>query len=175
MSETTTRPEAGPAASRGLTAVAAVLLVLAAVLAVLYFAKVRPDHRRDLQLARARTEALAAGRQAILDLDAISAPTLDKDLKRVEAVSTGKFKDLFTKSESTLRELYPKQKTASTGTVRSAAVVSYDTDTVTLLVASDRNVTDISNVKPVLQTSRWELVMEKHGGKWLMADLEPVP
>lgn len=160
---------------RGLIAVTALLLVAAVALAVVYLVKVRPDAAHDAKLVAARTQALAAGRQAIVNLDAISAKTLDADLKRVEAVSVGKFKELFTKSEGTLRELYPKQQTASSGTIRSAAVVSTDTDTVTLLIASDRSVTDVTNKTPVLQTSRWEVVMEKHGGRWLMADLEPVP
>ena len=153
----------------------ALLVVAAVVLAAVYLVKVRPDHAQDAKLFAARTGALAAGRQAIINLDAISAKTLDADLKRVEAVSTGKFKDLFTKSETTLRDLYPRQQTGSTGTIRSAAVVSTDTDSVTLLIASDRSVTDVTHKTPVLQTSRWEIVMEKHGGKWLMADLEPVP
>ena len=131
------------------------------------------QHRSALD--RARTEAVSAGRQAIINLDAISASTLDADFKRVEAVSTGKFKELFTKSEATLRELYPQQKTASSGTIRAAAVVTADLDTATLLIASDRSVTDAQNTTPVTQTSRWEVVMEKHGGRWLMADLEPVP
>jgi len=155
--------------------VTALLLVAAVVLAVLYVVKVHPDHEHDAKLVAARTGAVAAGRQAIINLDAISAKTLDTDLKRVEAVSTGKFKDLFTKSETTLRSLYPQQQTASTGSIRSVAVVSTDTDSVTLLIAADRSVTDVSNKTPALQTSRWEIVMEKHGGKWLMADLEPVP
>ena len=162
-------------ARRSLGAVTALLLVAAVVLGVLYAAKVHPDHTRDAKLVAARAQALTAGRQAIINLDAISAKTLDADLKRVEALATGKFKELFTKSEGTLRELYPKQQTASKGTIRSAAVVSTDTASVTLLIASDRTVTDVSSKTPVLQTSRWEVVMEKHGGRWLMADLEPVP
>ena len=162
-------------AQRALAVVASVLLVLAVVLGVLLIVKVGPDHSRGERLDQARRDALSAGRQAIINLDAISAKTLDADLKRVEEVSTGKFKDLFTKSEGTLRELYPKQQTASTGTIRAAAVVSYDLDSVRLLIASDRTVTDVSSKNPVLQTSRWAVVMEKHGGRWLMADLEPVP
>ncbi|MBW8821872.1 MAG: hypothetical protein JF598_27610, partial [Streptomyces sp.] len=124
-----------------LLVVVVVLALVAAALAVTGF-----SHRRHREaLDEARTQALAAGRQAIINLDAISATTLDADLKRVEGVSTGKFKELFTKSEATLRDLYPKQKTASTGTIQAAAVVSSDLDTATLLIASDRSVTDAQN------------------------------
>jgi Mce-associated membrane protein len=156
----------------GVLATLVVLLTLACV--VLTVVGVRHRQHRAV-LDSARTAALSAARQAIINLDAISAATLDADLKRVEALSTGKFKELFTKSEATLRELYPQRKTTSTGTIRAAAVVSSDLDTATLLIASDRSVTDVQNTKPATQTSRWEVVMEKHGGHWLMADLEPVP
>jgi Mce-associated membrane protein len=155
-----------------------VLVVLAVVLALVAVALTITGvaHRRHLSaLDQARTQAVAAGRQAIINLDAISAATLDADLKRVQAGSTGKFKQLFTSSEATLRDLYPKQKTTSSGTIRAAAVVSSNLDTATLLIASDRSVTDATTTKPALQTSRWIVVMEKHGGHWLMADLEPVP
>jgi Mce-associated membrane protein len=161
--------------SRALAVIAALLGLATVVLAVLVLAVARPHHRHDLALRTARTEALAAGRQAIINLDAISAATIDADLKRVRDGATGKFKDLFTKSEATLRDLYPKRHTTSSGTVSAAAVVSSDLDTATLLVASDRSVTDVDNPKGVTQASRWEVVMELHGGRWLMADLEPVP
>lgn len=155
-----------------------VLLVLVVVLALLavVLTVIGLAHRRHRDaLDRARAAAVQAGRQELLNLDALSAKTLDADLKRVQDGATGKFKDLFTKSEATLRELYPKQQTASTGTVRAAAVVSSDLDTATLLIATDRSVTDVTTTTPALQTSRWEAVMEKHGGRWLLADLEPVP
>jgi Mce-associated membrane protein len=155
-----------------------VLVVMAVVLTAVTvgLAVTGVAHHRHLSaLDQARTQAVAAGRQAIINLDAISAATLDADLKRVQAGSTGKFKQLFTTSEATLRDLYPKQKTTSSGTIRAAAVVSANLDTATLLIASDRSVTDATTTKPALQTSRWIVVMEKHGGHWLMADLEPVP
>jgi Mce-associated membrane protein len=173
MSDTSTSPAGGaPAALIGLVSGLSVVLLLLAVAAL--GIKIL-HHPQDRALDQARNAALAAGRQAIVNLDAISATTLDADLKRVEDGSTGSFKQLFTKSEATLRDLYPKQKTASTGTVRAAAVVKADLDTATLLIASDRSVTDVTTKTPSLQTSRWELVLERHGGQWLLADLEPVP
>ena len=170
----TTEPTTEPTRSPWTTLLVTLVVLLTLACAVLTVLGVRHRQHRT-SLDKARTEAVSAGRQAIINLDAISAGTLDADLKRVEAVSTGKFKELFTKSEATLRELYPQQKTTSSGTIRAAAVVTSDLDTATLLIASDRAVTDVQNTKPVTQTSRWEVVMEKHGGRWLMADLEPVP
>lgn len=152
----------------GLAVVLLVLAVATLLVAVLHTPK-------DEALQDARTQALAAGRQVVINLDALNAATLDADLKRVEPTVTGTFKTQFVKAEATLRDLYPKRKTVSKGEIRAAAVVKADLDTATLLVASDRTFTDVDNKDPVLQTSRYELSMEKHGGRWLLADLEPVP
>jgi Mce-associated membrane protein len=165
-------PARTPAA---LVVAVSVLAVATVALAVVILVVAKPHHDHDVALVTARKEALSAGRQAILNLNAISEKTLEADLKRVEAGATGKFKTLFTKSEATLRELYPQRHTESSGTVSAVAVVSNDVDTATLLVSAERFVKDVDNPKGVPQTARWEVVMERHGSRWLMADLEPVP
>ena len=174
MSDTATsqpKRSASPALVGVVTGLAVVLLLL--TVATLLVALLHKP--KDEALDDARTAALAAGRQVVINLDALNAATLDADLKRVEGAITGTFKTQFTKAEATLRQLYPTRKTVSRGEVRAAAFVKGDANSMTLLVASDRTFTDADNKDPVLQTSRYELVMEKHGGRWLLADLEPVP
>src|SRR5690348_13276311 len=87
------------------SALVVILVVLAATAGVVWIRADRHESARE----KARNEALTAARQAIINLDAISFGTLAADLKRVEDGSTGKFKELFTKSEATLRDLYPQQ------------------------------------------------------------------
>ena len=174
MSDTGTNQadrSASPALVGVVTGLAVVLLLL--TVATLLVALLHKP--KDEALDQARTDALAAGRQVVVNLDALNAATLDADLKRVEPQITGTFKTQFVKAEETLRKLYPLRKTISKGEIRSAAVLKADLNTITLLIASDRTFTDTDNKDPVLQTSRYEAVMEKHGGKWLLADLEPVP
>lgn len=179
-------PEAGPSSAGGtvppeaatfprllvgLLTAAAVLLVVASVVLAL----VVHSHRvaRSDQ-AQAREAALVASRQAILDLDALSSDTIDADLARVVADATGTFKDQFTKSQATLKQLVVSRKTRSSGVIRAAAVVRSDTDTATVLVAVDRTVVDSTNKNGVVQNDRWKVGLEKHEGRWLVSDLSAV-
>jgi Mce-associated membrane protein len=155
----------------GLLTAAAVLLVVASVVLAL----VVHSHRvARSDLAQAREAALVASRQAILDLDALSADTIDADLARVVADATGTFKEQFTKSQATLKQLVVSRKTSSSGVIRAAAVVRSDTDTASVLVAVDRTVVDSTNKDGVVQNDRWKVSLEKHEGHWLVSDLAAV-
>jgi Mce-associated membrane protein len=168
-------PRAGLARrDRRLVLVLSALVVILVVASLALAVVVRSHRSARSDLAVARDAALTAGRQAILNLDALSASTIDRDLARVVAGATGTFKDQFTKSQGTLKQLIVSRKTTSTGTIRSAAVVRSDTDTATVLVAVDRTVVDSTNKNGVVQHDRWKVQLEKHGGRWLVADLQGV-
>jgi Mce-associated membrane protein len=134
--------------------------------------------RQPLQAQQAvtqrRDDALEAAKRAILDLDALSAATIDKDIARVVVSATGTFKTQFAKAQADLRSLVVSRKTVSKGTILSAGVVRADQDTATVLVAVDRFVTDTTNVKGVTARDRWKVSLELHGGRWLVANLEAV-
>lgn len=153
-----------------LSALAVVLVVASIVLALV----VRQHTSARDDLTRARAAALEAARQEIVNLDSISAATVDADLKRVVAGATGSFKELFTKAQADLKQVVLQRKTVSTAQVRSAGVVRSDTDTATVLVAVDRTLKDATTPQGVVQHDRWILSLEKHGGRWLVAKLEPV-
>ncbi|MCW2598786.1 MAG: hypothetical protein JWM02_615 [Frankiales bacterium] len=153
-----------------LSAVGVVLIIASIVLA--FVVKQHSDARRNLDIAR--SDAVAAARQAIINLDSISAATIDADLKRVLAGTTGSFKDQFSKSQTDLKQVVVQAKRSSTGTIRSAGVVRADTDSATVLVAVDRIVKDSTNQNGVVINDRWKLDLEKHGGRWLVAALLPV-
>lgn len=148
-----------------------VLLVVASVVLALVVRSQRDD--RD-SLASAREAALQAGRQAIVNLDALSAATIDKDLARVVAQATGTFKDQFTKAQSDLKQLVVSRKTVSSGKILSAGVVRADRDTATVLVAVDRLVKDVTNQDGTTARDRWKVDLELHGGRWLVSNLEAV-
>ncbi len=173
MSDTSTPDSraSAPALVGVVSGLAVVLVALTAVAVVV--ALVRQP--KDEALKDARAAALTAGKQVVINLDALNSKTLDADLKRIEPAITGTFKTQFLKDASTFRDYYPKRNVVSHGVIRGAAVVKGDLNSMTLLIASDRTVTDVDHTKPVLQISRYILAMEKHGGKWLVADLDTVP
>ena len=154
-----------------------VLSVLAAALAAAAIALwlVVTNHqraRRDHEVAR--TAAVSAARQAIKNLDSLSAPTVDADVKRIVEGATGMFKDQFSKAQVQLKQIVVQRKTSSTATVLSAGVERSDSDTARVLVAVDRTVKDSTTPQGVVAHDRWKLELEKHAGRWLVADLEPV-
>ena len=168
-----TEPAAAPR-GRVLPAVLSVLVVVLLV-ATLVLAWVVKGHRDDREaLESAREAALRAGRQAILNLDALSAATVDADLKRVVDGATGDFKKQFTQAQSDLKSLVVARKTVSKGTILSAGVVRADLDSATVLVAVDRVVTDTTNTAGTTARDRWKVDLEKHGGRWLVSGLEGV-
>ena len=148
------------------------VLLIAASIALAIIGGQHKSARSDLESAR--SDAVTAARQEILNLDSLSAATIDADLGRVVAGATGSFKDQFGKAQAALKQVVAARQTVSTGRILSAGLVRADTDSATVLVAVDRTVKDTSNTGGVVAHDRWKLDLEKHGGRWLVADLQPV-
>lgn len=148
------------------------LLVACVVLAL----QVHSGNTAQDQLDQARAEAVVAARQEMLNLDALSAATYDRDLARVLAGATGMFKMQASTSFSTaaFKAPYVARKSVSTGTIVSAGVVRADCDTATVLVADDRLLKDSTLRTGSVAKARWQFDMEKHEGHWLLANLERV-
>jgi Mce-associated membrane protein len=148
------------------------VLLLAASVVLALVVKSQRDDRQELAVAR--ESALQAARQAILNLDGLSAATIDRDLARVLAQSTGTFKKQFSQAQGELKKRVVGLKAVSSGRILSAGVVRSDTDTATVLVAVDRLVKDSTNKDGVTARDRWRLDLERRGGRWLVEKLEPV-
>jgi Mce-associated membrane protein len=147
------------------------LLAASSVVLALYLRSERAD--RD-DFAKARSSATNAAGQLLVNLDALSAATIDRDMKRVVEGSTGTFRKQFTSSQQQLKAYILKQKITSSGELRSVAILRSDTDTATALVAIDRTFKDAAHPQGVVANDRWKVSLEKHGGRWLAANLEPV-
>lgn len=125
-------------------------------------------------LDAARSAAVAAARQEIVNLDGLSWKTIDADLKRVLDGATGTFKDQFGRAQKDLKATVLERKSVSSGKVLFAGVVRADTETATVLVAVDRTVKDVTDPDGGVAHDRWRVDLEKHDGRWLVSDLQPV-
>ena len=165
-----------PLSRRARTAVIALsvlaVLLVAASVGLAVTVKAHLDDRDALESAR--NAAVAAARQQIVNLDSLSYQTIDEDLARVLAGATGTFKDQFSRAQKDLKPVILQNKSVSTGSVLFAGVVRADTDTATVLVAVDRTVKDATQPSGAVAHDRWRVDLEKHGGRWLVSDLEPV-
>lgn len=166
--------EPSPRRVRTLVLVLSVVAALLAAACIGFFLVARSEKADRAALRTARAAAASAAGQLVVNLDALSAGTVDADMKRVVLGSTGTFKSQFTKSQAQLRDYVVKQKISSQGDLQSVAVVRSDSDTATVLVAVDRTFKDSAHRDGVVANDRWKVSLEKHGGRWLVADLEPV-
>jgi Mce-associated membrane protein len=169
-------PRRLPLSSRARTAVQLLTVIAAALAAATVALGVTiTSHWHDGDaLDRARDDALVAARQEIVNLDSLNHATIDADLARVVEGATGTFKDQFTRAQGDLKSVILQRKSVSIGTVLKAGVVRADTDTATVLVADDRTVKDSTDTSGAVAHDRWRVDLEKHGGHWLVSDLQPV-
>ncbi len=153
-----------------LAVLGALLLAASVALALVWAGEKRSRDDRS----QARSDAVAAARQEMVNLDSLSAGTIDADLAKIIAGAVGSFKDQFVKAKTDLKQVVAQRRTISTGVIRSSGVVRSDSDTATVLIAVDRTVKDASTAQPATTTDRWRLDLEKHGGRWLVSNLNPV-
>ena len=152
-------------ASAGLAA--GLLLVL---LVVLVIAVARQDDTgRDDRMA-----ALAAARQAAVDYTTYDYRHLREDFNRLKAESTGKtMLDQIHKVLEAGVPLLERGKVVSKGQVRSAGVADAKGNQVAVVAAVDANVTNIAAPTGSPRRYRFQIIMTKVGGHWLVSDLQP--
>jgi Mce-associated membrane protein len=115
---------------------------------------------------------LHAARQEAVDFTTLDYRSLDRDLGRVLAGSTGSFKTEFQTGTKDLRTVVTTNKTVSTGSVLSAGIVSADPDSARVLVVADATVTNTKDPKGTPRHYRLQLDLVRQGGTWLTSDLQ---
>jgi Mce-associated membrane protein len=188
----TTGSTTGPAAPRRrgavLVAATAVLAVLATLLAVAcVVVLVRPTavpgesaaekaSDRDLAVQVAATRAM----KAFLEVDYRD---MEARIKKVEALSTGAFKNQYRTISVDLKTRVETAKTVATSAIRRVGVGDIDEDTAVVFVAADTEVsnTAIEQKKAAGEESadgkrfyRFQLTLKKVGDRWLVNDLQGI-
>ncbi|MCW3813951.1 hypothetical protein ONA91_05710 [Micromonospora sp. DR5-3] len=159
-----------PGRGRALTALLVVLLAVALAGAAVYGHRWYVDRATD----QARSDAVAAARQAAVNFVSVSAASVDRDLQRVIAGATGDFKDEFTRGQAQVRAAVVENKVHSQGTVLRAGLVSGDRQHAVVLVAVDATVKNVKapDGRPSHYRIQLDLVRDKDSGDWLVAKLQ---
>lgn len=160
----------GPARPRALVGLLVVLLSAALAAAGV------EGHRWyvDRATEQARREAVVAARQAAVNFVSVSAASVDRDLQRVTAGSTGDFKDEFTRGQAQVRTAVVENKVQSRGSVLRAGLVSGDRRHAVALVAVDATVRNVKAPDGRLSHYRIQLDLVRDGdtGEWLVSRLQ---
>lgn len=144
--------------------------VALAVVAVMLGTKVTAAEAADQQ----RDAAVAAAKQAGVNLATMDYRHAGADVQRLMSGLTGPAKDEMQKSgrKQVVAQL-GKVKTWSVGQVLSAAVVSSDADSAQVLVVVDQTVRSADVPNGVVHHLRWQMTVDRVGGRWLVSKLEP--
>jgi Mce-associated membrane protein len=170
-------PVDAPATAQTRTRVIVVLVVVG-VLALglialnIWLWTVRSDNSETEQ---ARHDALESARQRVPALLSYDYRKLDSYVRTAPDNTTGRFKTDFTSLVARLVAPLAKQKQVVTNaTVKQAGIVDASADQVTVLVLLDQATTSTASKTGQLDGSRDRVVMQKVGGTWLIAALDPV-
>lgn len=153
-----------------LLAVLGVVTVALAVVAVMLGSKVSAAQNT----AEQREAAVDAAKQAGVNLATMDYRHAGSDVNRLITGLTGPAK---TEMEKTGRQQVVAQlgkvQTWSVGQVLSAGVVSSDSDSAQVLVVVDQTVRSADVPNGVVHHLRWQMTVDKVGGRWLVSKLEP--
>lgn len=145
------------------------LLVAAIALPLLVWqAWVFIDNRRE---DSRRHEALAVARSQIEDLTTMDAKTAKETIKRMSGRLSGDFERQFNAFSAAFAKGIAEGKISSRGSVRAAALSSYDDTKASALVATSAEVT-VGKQKPVER--HWRLKVDLAHGKdaWQITGME---
>ena len=158
-------------AVQGLLAAAIVLAVLCGVIGVVF------QRRSDdaARAATARTQAAATGKEVVAQLFSYDYQTIDG----VQGVRLPLLTEAFGKQyRSMIREKVApaakSQKLVTRTDVVSTSVMSARADAVRLLMFLNQTTAEGTSQVPVLAGSRVSVLMEKVGGSWRVASVDPV-
>ncbi|MDQ6523812.1 hypothetical protein RB608_09390 [Nocardioides sp. LHD-245] len=150
--------------------VAGVVLALALVAAVV----AGIGAHRATATADARADALAAATKRVPELLSYDAATLDDDLARARAQTTGSFADDYgTILDEVVKPNAAQRTISTTATVSAAGVVSGDPDRVVVLLFLTQTTTTGTKDSSVAG-SRVEVTMAPAGDDWKIVGLKPL-
>lgn len=167
-------PIAAPPAARpakgvlvGVLALSALVLALAAATIALLL-NVRgadADNRRD-------TLVVETAREVVVNLTTLDFTSVDADLERILAGTTGAFREQFASSSSSFREVLERGEVASTGEVSEAGLVRADDHSAEVLVAVTSMVKNTDVPDGEGRVYRMKADLERAGDVWLVSDVE---
>lgn len=154
-------------------AVAAVVIVAIASLVVTGLMLV--SHQKVVALQERRAEQVAAARDGVIALLSIDYNRAKDDVQHVIDLSTGRFRDEFSRGAEDFVATAQQSKAVTVGTVKSAAVEKDDGDTAVVLLAASSTVTNNSGAQQDPRAWRMSVTVARDGAQYKMSNVEFVP
>jgi Mce-associated membrane protein len=149
------------------------IAILAVLAGLTSWLGVRVHHQH--QVEQQRQMFLQAGRQAAIDLTSIGYPTVDADVQRVLAASTGSFNEEFQQRSAAFSEVVRQAKATSEGSVTDAGVESVSGDSAQILVAVSVKTSNAGAPEQEPRYWRMRITVQNVGGSMKAANVGFVP
>lgn len=178
MTKSDTETEAAPVRRHPLVLAAVALLVLCAGAAVWFgIAWLRAGTDDALDVARARDNAVRAGEQAVITFHTMDYRSVDANLDRWVAASTGDMLAQLERGRASGKSVIEQSQRISTATVYSTAVIDLNdtTGTATVISAVHQKITEAGADKPVDKYLRVQAALQRVSAdgedRWLLSGL----
>ncbi|AGM31222.1 Mce associated membrane protein [Mycobacteroides abscessus subsp. massiliense] len=148
---------------------AAAIVAIAIVASAAIIGRLYEEQRIEEQSSR---EALAAAQEFANVMINVDSAKLDESSNKTLERSTGDFKQKYSESSTTLRQVMIENKAKATGVVVDSAVKSATPDKVEVLLFIDQAVSNVAIPDARMDRSRVQITMQKVDGRWLASDVE---
>lgn len=158
--------------SRAITAVLALVVLVAAALVVYELVSVRPRYLDARAEDQARTAAVQSAERFVVEANNFDASDLPTLKQRISPMLTTKFRTDFESTIDDILAQIEQAKLVSKGEVLRSAVASVDSDSAEVLVVADA--TAQSSFGSRARHFRWSVDLVQVDGRWLVDNFTPV-
>lgn len=127
------------------------------------------DERRE---SAQQSRFVETARQGAINLTTIRHATVDEDIKRILDTSTGAFHDDFQKRAESFAEVVRQARSASHGSVTSAALESHEGDTAKVLVVMSVQMSSDEAPEQVPTVWRMRIGVQQSGDSARVSDVQ---
>lgn len=159
----------------GAVTVAVVAVVVVAIGALVVTGLMVVAHQKVVARQERQAELVAAARQGVIALLSIDYNRAKADVQHVIDLSTGTFKDDFTRGADDFVKTAEQSKAVTVGTVKSAALEKENGDTGVVLLAASSTVTNANGAHQDPRAWRMSVTVARDGAQYKMSNVEFVP
>ncbi|KDF01360.1 hypothetical protein Y900_021070 [Mycolicibacterium aromaticivorans JS19b1 = JCM 16368] len=159
----------------GAVTVAVAVVVILAIASMVVTGLMLVAHQKVVAQRAHQAELVAAARKGVIALLSIDYNRAKADVQQVIDLSTGTFKNDFTRGADDFVKTAEQSKAVTVGTVKSAALEKESGDTGLVLLAASSTVTNANGAHQDPRAWRMSVTVARDGAQYKMSNVEFVP
>lgn len=159
----------------GAVTVTVAVIVILAIASMVVTGLMLVAHQKVVAQRAHQAELVGAAREGVIALLSIDYNRAKADVQHVLDLSTGTFKDDFTRGADDFVKTAEQSKAVTVGTVKSAALEKESGDTGVVLLAASSTVTNANGAHQDPRAWRMSVTVARDGAQYKMSNVEFVP